>query len=400
MIWNNRELVSSTLLDGTVISFEYNSDGIRTQKEYHNISGNISCVYNYTYDGNRIIKEQVDTVNDINNTSYTLYYMYDECGDVVGFIYNEAYYYYQKNLQGDIIRIVNVEGNVVVEYNYDAWGNLLTTTGSLASTIGRYNPFRYRSYYYDVETGWYYLQSRYYDPTIGRFINADSLIGANGDIIGYNMFAYCNNNPVMGSDPSGHGWFEDLGEWIGDKVDDASDWIEEKVDDVCEWVDEEIIEPVVEFVEEEIIEPVGEFIDDVAEDASNFDLDNTSEATVIKSNYFSAYEGHFVLRLPIGNNAFSFGALFIGNDVNDPNTIKHENGHAIHYDQIGPRNYFFFVAIPSLYGYWTDVPYDEYYSQPWERIADELGGVDRPSYPYVDNNWGRYYILTRLFFWW
>ena len=105
-----------------------------------------------------------------------------------------------------MVRILNSSGTVVTEYTYDAWGLLLTTSGSMASTVGKYNPFRYRSYYYDTETGFYYLQSRYYDPTVGRFLNADGIIGANGGILGYNMFAYCNNNPVMHSDPSGMGF--------------------------------------------------------------------------------------------------------------------------------------------------------------------------------------------------
>ncbi len=102
-----------------------------------------------------------------------------------------------------MVSIVNAMGTVVVEYTYDAWGKILSTTGTLASTIGAYNPFRYRGYYYDSETGWYYLQSRYYDPIVGRFLNADNIIGANGDLVGYNMFAYCSNNPVIGYDPSG-----------------------------------------------------------------------------------------------------------------------------------------------------------------------------------------------------
>ena len=113
-------------------------------------------------------------------TSRTLYYLYDETGSVQGFIYNNAYYYFQKNLQGDVVRILSSSGAVVTEYTYDAWGKVLTTTGSLASTVGTYNPFRYRSYYYDSETGFYYLQSRYYDPTVGRFLNADGIVGANG----------------------------------------------------------------------------------------------------------------------------------------------------------------------------------------------------------------------------
>ena len=93
----------------------------------------------------------------------------------------------------------------MVTYTYDEWGKILSVTGTLANTVGQMNPIRYRGYYYDVETGLYYLQSRYYDPETGRFINADGQIsGVGGDILGYNMFAYCMNNPVNMSDPSGH----------------------------------------------------------------------------------------------------------------------------------------------------------------------------------------------------
>ena len=104
---------------------------------------------------------------------------------------------------GDVIHIIDESGSIVTTYTYSAFGEVLSVTGTLASTIGARNPFRYRSYYYDTETGWYYLNSRYYDPTVGRFINADGIIGANGGIVGYNMFAYCNNNPIMYADPNG-----------------------------------------------------------------------------------------------------------------------------------------------------------------------------------------------------
>ena len=81
-------------------------------------------------------------------------------------------------------------GNVVVEYTYDAWGNVLSVTGSQANTIGQYNTFRYRGYYYDTETGFYYLQSRYYDPVVGRFLNADSYVSTGQGILGHNKCSY------------------------------------------------------------------------------------------------------------------------------------------------------------------------------------------------------------------
>ena len=98
-------------------------------------------------------------------------------------------------------------GNVVVEYTYDAWGKVLSVTGSQANTIGQYNPFRYRSYYYDSETGFYYLQSRYYDPVVGRFINEDRFVATSQGFSGSNMFTYCGNNPVIRKDSSGEWWF-------------------------------------------------------------------------------------------------------------------------------------------------------------------------------------------------
>ena len=92
----------------------------------------------------------------------------------------------------------------VVAYTYDAWGNILTQTDTSGRNLAKLNPFRYRGYVYDEETGLYYLQSRYYDPGVGRFINADSQLNQKDGILGYNMFAYCHNNPIMYSDPTGH----------------------------------------------------------------------------------------------------------------------------------------------------------------------------------------------------
>ncbi|MBR7163410.1 MAG: hypothetical protein IKD21_00345, partial [Clostridia bacterium] len=115
---------------------------------------------------------------------------------------------YALNQQGDVVAILNTAGEAVVEYTYDAWGNVLSVTGSMASTLGQFNPLRYRGYVYDNETALYYLQSRYYDPEIGRFINADDvdLLGANGDFTSLNLYAYCGNNPVVRKDTCGDIW--------------------------------------------------------------------------------------------------------------------------------------------------------------------------------------------------
>ena len=122
-------------------------------------------------------------------------------GSVIGMEYNGAKYWYDKNLQGDIVGIRNSTGTLVAQYVYDAWGKNLQITDKDGNDvsgnpdhIANINPFRYRGYYYDVETGWYYLNARYYDPNVGRFLSPDTILGANGGLQGYNLFAYCNNN--------------------------------------------------------------------------------------------------------------------------------------------------------------------------------------------------------------
>ena len=156
----------------------------------------------YTVDGSKILSEQ-RTDEETGNVIRTIYYVCDANGQPVGMKYNGVQYWYRKNMQGDVVRILNASGAEVVSYAYDAWGKVLSVSGSLSSTVGAANPFRYRGYYYDTETGWYYLNSRYYDPNVGRFLSPDTILGANGGLLGYNLYAYCNNNPVMFSDPSG-----------------------------------------------------------------------------------------------------------------------------------------------------------------------------------------------------
>jgi len=110
-------------------------------------------------------------------------------------------YFYVRNAQGDIIGIINSVGKQVVSYTYDTWGKLISITGD--KVLGEKNPYRYRGYRYDTETGYYYLQSRYYNPEWGRFLNADAIIGSIGELVGHNLFAYCKNNPINMSDESG-----------------------------------------------------------------------------------------------------------------------------------------------------------------------------------------------------
>ena len=138
-----------------------------------------------------------------------VYYIRDEEGSLIGFKYNNTIYYYIKNMQEDIIGITDSNHNLLCSYEYDSWGKLISikdNNGSIitnTSHIGYINPFRYRSYYYDNETKLYYLNSRYYNPKWGRFVNADRFISTDTGLLGFNMFAYCNNEPISRKDYSG-----------------------------------------------------------------------------------------------------------------------------------------------------------------------------------------------------
>ena len=175
--------------DPVDVFYEYDANGLRTRKTVDNINTI------YLYIGSTLVRQV--TGNE------TLCFSYGADGAPLGFTYNGTPYYYVTNLQGDVVAITDATGTIVVQYTYDSWGKLLMTSGTLASTIGKANPLRYRGYYYDNETELYYLQSRYYDPCLGRFISPDSLLVAGNYLTGLNRYAYCNCNPVMYSDPTG-----------------------------------------------------------------------------------------------------------------------------------------------------------------------------------------------------
>ena len=190
--WDGRSLVSRGQYCETD-SYQYNDQGIRTKKTVATCSG--TTLTNYILDGDKVLVETWG--------SNTIYYTYDVDGTLLSMNYNGNEYFYITNMQGDIIELVDISGNTVVEYKYDAWGNIISQTGGALAEI---NPYRYRGYRFDEETGFYYLNSRYYNPVIGRFISSDGLLGKQGDTIGHNMYAYCANNPVMHTDSTGY-WF-------------------------------------------------------------------------------------------------------------------------------------------------------------------------------------------------
>ena len=148
---------------------------------------------------------------------YLMVYIYDTNGAPIGMNFRNIRtatnsgiaYWFEKNLQGDIVAVYDNNGIKYAEYDYDAWGNCTTTYFNNGGvTAAMFNPFRYRGYYYDTDLGLYYVSSRYYDPSISRWINADSVMGVNDDVFTYNLFAYCGNNPVCRYDVGGMLWKE------------------------------------------------------------------------------------------------------------------------------------------------------------------------------------------------
>ena len=199
--WENIRNLSTVTGNGQSISYTYDDAGIRTSKTVNGVK------HEYVVEGSRILSEAYGNV--------FILYLYDEAGLPIGMAYRESgyapnefdKYYFTKNLQGDILNIYSEAGTKVASYTYDAWGNH-TVTNYTSNNIGNINPFRYRSYYYDSETNFYYLNSRYYDPEIKRFINADVYITTGQGLNSFNMYVYCNNNPIMYVDPTGEiaGW--------------------------------------------------------------------------------------------------------------------------------------------------------------------------------------------------
>ena len=216
LIWEGRQLVTHRYREYYYeddieyfdeVTYTYNADGIRTSKTVEGIK------HEYILNGSQIIAETWTE----SGVEYVLFYFYDETGAPLGIRYRTSnyaandydYFYFEKNLQGDIVAVYNESGTQIGLYYYDAWGNFTTysfgSTGLERYIVEDYNPFRYRGYYYDIETGYYYLQSRYYNPVWGRFINSDEVtyLGANGDLQAFNLFTYCSNNSVVGYDPTG-----------------------------------------------------------------------------------------------------------------------------------------------------------------------------------------------------
>ena len=191
--WTQGRRLATAKVGSTNISYTYDIAGVRSSKTVG------STTYKFTTLSGLVTRQ--------TGGGKTIDFVYDENNQPLAMKYNNTLYYYVLNAQGDVVRIVNSSRNVVASYTYDPWGKIISSSGTLADV----NPLRYRGYYYDSETGFYYLQSRYYDPEIGRFINADSYASTDATgLLSTNMFAYCENNPVTRVDPTGEVFWDIL----------------------------------------------------------------------------------------------------------------------------------------------------------------------------------------------
>lgn len=188
--WVGRRLTKVESLK-VIVSYEYNEQGLRSKKTVNGVATK------FYYDGDLLITQIKGTER--------LDFLYDENNMLYGFLYNNVKYFYVRDVLQNILGIIDETGTLVVKYDCDAWGNNQTITGTLATTMGEVNPFRYKGYYYDSETNMYYCKSRYYVPEWCRWLNADSIDYLEPESLsGMNLFAYCGNDPISCIDPSGH----------------------------------------------------------------------------------------------------------------------------------------------------------------------------------------------------
>ena len=213
--WNGRQL-SSLSGNGTTASYKYDADGLRSYKKVNGVETT------YQYVGDKLMYEKRGATE--------FYYYYNSFGNLAGIKYvqngTEYMAYAICNMRGDVEDLYWGSGNLACHYTYDTWGNVISVTDingkeiTNANHIGLMNPIRYRGYYFDSEIGMYYLQSRYYNPQVGRFISADGQL--NNDLLGNNLFAYCGNNPVTRLDDNGQGWWIVAGAAVGGIISAAT----------------------------------------------------------------------------------------------------------------------------------------------------------------------------------
>ena len=374
--WDEVSQISSMTKNGALIKFKYNQDGVRLEKTMGNYRTE------YIVDGTTIIREK-QYRKDTNQLTKDTYYYYDAKGMVTGAnvsVYSGTDYatktnytfVFKTNIQGDVEAIYNTNGTLLVQYTYDAWGNFTSSLDSMQSIpsseqlAAEGTGFRYRGYYYDTETGLYYLNARYYDSAIHRFVNRDdiSYLGATGDFNSYNLYAYCSNNPVMFVDPSGNSlegfltqFIVSVASYVGMAI--ASIWDEEIRADM---------------------------------DAIGWNPFNENAEISSNANVVSFYKGVPVYKTNM-ERAGSFCAIFL-NSYSAETTLKHEYGHSVQQMLIGPVCYGLMIGLPS----WQEWSNRSYYDRPWEISADIFGGVSTRTHNQKDINRGYWYLASSSVF--
>lgn len=342
--WKGNRLVKF----GDQTDCEYDVNGLRLKK----------YTTNYYWEGEKLVAEK--TVN--RGVIHFIYYRYDETG-VCGMRYEGSDYFFRKNIFGDVIGVYTKLGEPVANFTFDAFGRTLSATGRLADKV----PFRYRGYYYDKETGFYYLQSRYYDPETGRFISPDAVEYLDHENAqGLNLYAYCGNNPVMRVDPTGNWWLTTL-------LILASIYVGLRIARAAIGTTLQIAASLVSYIGMAIS---AMFDEEVKEDLDRIKWNpfNADENTVLKSKKVSFYKGIPVFRADMGGRSGTFLIMLLDKKETDPNSVRHEAGHVPQQMILGPLVFFISIGIPSITKM-GEQKFGNYYNQPWETMADMFGGA-------------------------
>ncbi len=370
----------------------------------------------FVYDGHgrRIKKGETDYIYDSDGRiiaqSNGLEFVYDNSG-IVGVRYEEEQYFYRRDVQGNITAILDNSGAVVVRYNYDAWGNHTVANANgeeLTEGIGVLNPFRYRGYYYDTETGLYYLQTRYYDPETCRFISQDSIDYADPETInGLNLYAYCGNNPVMRTDYAGTSWnsfWNAVGRFLSGlaliafgAVISLSTVIPSLISPLATGICEFGI--TAGFYGAALLGSVFNSAIYADMERIGWNVFNSNANLVLDSSIMSFYKGVPVIRYGDyhkGDRSGTFGIMFLARNET-AGAVEHEFGHIPQLMILGITNFVLTVGIPSKNKWGLNEYWNNYYSSPWEAMAEIFGGAQNITLTAAERARAINYLIASFF---